>query len=195
MTGVRPRFLRSAPYLSAFPELNVRTYVVANGRPGVWFFSLDAANVAAVKIARWTYHLSYYHARMSCTERDGWILYKSRRLRPAQPEARFDGRYRSLGEVYTTEAGSLERWWTERYSLYAADRRDDVFRADVDHCPWPLQRAEAGIEANTMVEAMGLRLPADAPALHFSCRVDVIAGRVIREPAGRSRDSRRHSRR
>src|SRR5258708_37918474 len=43
MTGVRPRLVPPLPWLSAFPELNVRTYVVAGGKPGVWFFSLDAA--------------------------------------------------------------------------------------------------------------------------------------------------------
>ena len=36
------------PGISAFPELNVRTYVTLGGKPGVWFLSLDAANRLAV---------------------------------------------------------------------------------------------------------------------------------------------------
>src|SRR5690349_5532277 len=45
MTGVRARFFPPTPGLHQFAETNVRTYVHRNGKePGVWFFSLDAAN-------------------------------------------------------------------------------------------------------------------------------------------------------
>jgi len=44
MTGVALRGVPPVPVLSAFPELNVRTYVMYNGKPGVFFFSLDAFN-------------------------------------------------------------------------------------------------------------------------------------------------------
>src|SRR5579859_5771812 len=67
MSGVRLRGTPAVPWLSAFPELNVRTYVVADGKPGVWFFSLDAANPMAVAIARAWFHLPYFRACMSCT--------------------------------------------------------------------------------------------------------------------------------
>src|SRR5918992_4461493 len=63
MTGVRPRFVPPVPGMSAFPELNVRTYVTpaaTKEKPGVWFFSLDATNPLAVRAARWTYHLPYF---------------------------------------------------------------------------------------------------------------------------------------
>ena len=43
MTGIRP-VASAAAWLSAFAELNVRTYVTVGGKPGVCFFSLDAAN-------------------------------------------------------------------------------------------------------------------------------------------------------
>ena len=52
MTGVRLCGTPAVPWLSAFPELNVRTYVKYGGKPGVWFFSLDAGNPLAVVIAR-----------------------------------------------------------------------------------------------------------------------------------------------
>src|SRR5690606_20213232 len=46
MSGVRLRLLPAVPWLSAFPELNVRTYVRLRDRGvekrGVYFFSLDA---------------------------------------------------------------------------------------------------------------------------------------------------------
>src|SRR5262249_36943564 len=70
MSGVRPRYMPKAPWVSAFPELNVRTYVSIGGKPGVWFFSLDAANPIAVWLARATFHLPYMHARMASREVD-----------------------------------------------------------------------------------------------------------------------------
>jgi uncharacterized protein len=50
MSGVRPRY---SPLAMSFPELNVRTYVKTSDRPGVWFFSLDAASWLTVRTARW----------------------------------------------------------------------------------------------------------------------------------------------
>src|SRR5438477_2611898 len=60
MTGVRPRFAPPIPGVSAFPELNVRTYVSVDKKSGVYFFSLDAASRLAVWTARATFHLPYY---------------------------------------------------------------------------------------------------------------------------------------
>ena len=68
MRCVRPRYLPSLPCLSYFHETNVRTYVHRAGRdPGVWFFSLEAANPVAVALARATFvpRLPYFHAKMS----------------------------------------------------------------------------------------------------------------------------------
>src|SRR5437867_5100192 len=62
MTGVRLRWLPPLPGISAFPELNVRTYVRVRDRPGVYFFSLDAGSRTAVAMARAWFHLPYFHA-------------------------------------------------------------------------------------------------------------------------------------
>src|SRR5262245_4268389 len=60
MTGVMYRPLPDLPWISAFPELNLRTYVECDGKPGVWFFSLDATNPLAVWAARRFFHLPYH---------------------------------------------------------------------------------------------------------------------------------------
>ena len=178
--GMRGIYLRRlplrTPLYSRFLELNVRTYVTAGGKAGVWFFSLDAANPGAVAVARRWYHLPYYFARMSLRRADGgWIEYASRRVHPGAPGARFAGRYRPVGEPYRAEAGSLEHWLTERHCLYAADRRGRLYRGDIDHAPWPLQPAEAEIRVNTMARPHGIALPDTAPLLHFARRLDVRA--------------------
>ncbi|HEV8043772.1 MAG TPA: DUF2071 domain-containing protein, partial [Rubrobacter sp.] len=76
MIGVRPRFLPSVSPLSNFPEINLRTYVTAEGKPGIWFFSLDAHNPAAVRLARATFHLPYFDAEMSCRASENEVLYR-----------------------------------------------------------------------------------------------------------------------
>src|SRR4028119_908133 len=123
MTGVRPRFLPAVPWLSGFPELNLRTYVTAGGRPGIWFFSLDAHNPVAVRLARATFHLPYFDARMSYRKEGEEIHYGSVRTHRGAPPAEFAGRYRPSGAPFESLPGSLERFLTERYCLYAADGR------------------------------------------------------------------------
>ena len=168
MSGIRARGLPAFPGLSRFPELNVRTYVTLDGKPGVFFFSLDASNLAAVKAARRCYHLPYFHARMSVAEEQSWIRYASQRRNSS---AEFRGRYRPIAPVQLREPGSLPHWLSERYCLYTVFS-GHVFRAEIHHQQWPLQDAEWELEANTMVE--GVALPAAAPLLHFSRRLDVL---------------------
>lgn len=171
MSGVRMRGTPGIPKLSAFPELNVRTYTVLDGRPGVFFFSLDAGNALAAAAARTWYRLPYYTARMSCSWQTGAVAYESHRLRSA---AAFLGTYRPTGDVAGAPTGSLAHWLTERYCLYTVDRRSRIYRAEIHHNPWPLQPAEADIAVNTMTEPIGLRLPDTAPLLHFAQRLDVV---------------------
>jgi len=160
MSGIRGRGLPALPGLSCFPELNVRTYVTFSSKPGVYFFSLDAANFPAVWAARTFYHLPYFHAAMSSKELGGNIHYCSRRLRgPAQ----FRGNYRPTAEVRLREEGSIERWLTERYCLYTT-HRGQVQRGEINHQPWPLQDAEAEFETNTVAAAAGIPLPGTAPS-------------------------------
>lgn len=180
MTGVRLRGTPPVPWLSAFPELNVRTYVTCNGRPGVWFFSLDAGNPIAVAIARAWFHLPYFRARMLCLERDGWIEYASQRTHSAAPTAALDGRYSPVGPVILPQAGTLEHFLTERYCLYTVDGRGRLIRAEIHHPPWPLQVAEAEFSQNSMAAAAGILLPASKPLLHFAKRQDVVVWRPER---------------
>jgi uncharacterized protein YqjF (DUF2071 family) len=193
MCDVHPRGLPSVPWLSYFPELNVRTYVKAkdtkgkNGsRPGVYFFSLDAANPIAVMLARSIFRLPYFHAQMDLIVHDSTgdqpgdqslpadrtIFYQSKRAHPGAASATFVARYRPTGKPFSAQPGTLEHWLAERYCLYAVDGQD-VFRADIHHLPWPLQPAEAEFVVNEIVSASGFRLPDTAPILHYAERVDV----------------------
>jgi uncharacterized protein len=177
MTGIRGRGLLPVPGLSQFPELNVRTYVTYRGKPGVYFFSLDAASRCAVWAARAFYHLPYFHAAMASEESCDGVHYASRRR---GAEAEFRGRYRPISPVQRRERGSIEHWLTERYCLYTTYRnpaqstQGRVYRCEIHHLPWPLQNAEAELEINTVAKAGGVCLPNTAPLLHFSRRLEVL---------------------
>lgn len=181
MSGVRPRITPPLPGISRFAEMNVRTYVTAEDKPGVWFFSLDAASRLAVRAARAFFHLPYFDARMEVRSTDGLVHYRSERTHRGAPEARFEARYRGVG---TAPQGELERFLTERYCLYAARSDGALFRGEIDHEPWPLQAGEAEIETLDMTRFLGTTLPDTRPLLHFAARLDVVAW--LLEPVSRS---------
>jgi uncharacterized protein len=180
MTGVRLRGTPAMPWLSAFPELNVRTYVTFGEKPGVWFFSLDARNALAVATARAWFHLPYFRARMSCAERAGWIHYQCRRTHRGAPAGSLKGRYRPVGGAFSAQSGTLEHFLTERYCLYTTDARGRVIRGEIHHPPWPLQVAEAEFTGNTMAEASRIVLPARKALLHFAKKQEVVVWRPER---------------
>jgi uncharacterized protein len=173
MSGVRLRATPALAWLSAFPELNVRTYVTCGAKPGVWFFSLDAGNSLAVAIARAWFHLPYYRARMRCSERDGWIEYASQRAHSGAAAATLQGRYRAVGPASKSRPGTLEHFLTERYCLYALNAQGRILRGEIHHPSWPLQRAEAEFERNTMAESLAITLKSP-PLLHFARRQDIL---------------------
>ena len=178
MTGVLPRGVPAMPGLSAFAELNVRTYVTTEDKPGVWFFSLDAAQRIAVWVARRTFYLPYYYARMSARYEGDAVHYTSDRRGHRDTPACFIGNYRPTGEVFSAREGTIEHWLTSRYCLYSADRRGRIWRGEIDHAPWPLQRAEAQIETCSMTAPLGIKLPDTKPLLCFSKRLDVVAWKI-----------------
>lgn len=162
MSGVAPRGCPAVPGLSNFLELNVRTYVTRNGKPGVWFFSLDAANRVAVRAARATFNLPYMDARMSLRTRgpSREIVYESRRAHRNEPGANFHAIYGGVGDEFLAASGTLEHWFTARYCLYSANRSGEIFRGEIDHPPWVLRSAECEITQNTMGEPFGFDLTA-----------------------------------
>ena len=177
MEDVRPRFVPGVPWLSSFPELNLRTYVSHRGKPGIWFFSLDAHNPIAVRLARATFGLPYFDARMSCRTTRDEVRYRSVRTHRGAPPARLAATYRPTGETFDSQPGSLENFLTERYCLYSAGvgGRGRVRRGDIHHRLWPLQRAKVEAEELKMTEQISVELPETEPVLHYASRLDVVA--------------------
>jgi uncharacterized protein YqjF (DUF2071 family) len=175
MTNVAPRFVPALPFVSEFAELNVRTYVTLGGKPGVYFFSLDAESVMAVAAARSLLQLPYFTAEMTVRCDGACVEYSSHRTDGSAPPADFAAQYQPTGPPYQPAPGTLDYFLTERYCLYNVDSRFRAYRLDIHHPPWKLQRAEAAITTNTMADAAGIRLPSMAPLVHFVRRQDTLA--------------------
>lgn len=180
MEGVRIRGLPAVPGVSAFPELNVRTYVRYRGLSGVYFFSLDAASSCAVAVARAWFGLPYFRAAMSCAAgseaaapEDRSIVYASARRHAGAPPAEFRATYRPTGPVAFARPGTLERFLVERYRLLLV-RRGRVVVGEIQHPPWPLRPAEAEIAANTVAAPHGFDLAAPPAHLAFARAIDTV---------------------
>jgi uncharacterized protein len=171
LANLRWRALPPVPTASTFPELNVRTYVHAGGRGGVWFFSLDAASAVAVAAARLGLRLPYRHAAIEIRREASEVRYTSTRL--GRPDVRLRATYTPTGPAYRAAPGSLDEWLVERYCLYTRMFGRE-WRLEIDHPPWPLQPARVTIDENTMAAPLGLTLGAPAVA-HFAERLDVLA--------------------
>lgn len=153
----------------------MRTYVRYEDIPGVYFFSLDAANLPAIWGARIGYGLPYFQAEMSVKVSANQIEYVSRR-RQGPRQAEFHGSYWPISEPRARDKHSIEYFLTERYCLYTVRRRK-IHRAYIHHTSWPLQDAEANIDCNTMAQAAGIELPKSKPLLHFSRFLEVLIWR------------------
>jgi uncharacterized protein len=175
MTNVAPRGVPAVPFVSAFAELNVRTYVTRENKPGVYFFSLDANSQIAVTAARTVFGLPYFTAAMDVQVDGASVTYTSRRTAGDAAAAELRARYGPAGPVFNALPGTLDWFLTERYCLYTVDASFRAQRLEIHHPQWPLQRAEADVEVNTMAEAAGIRLPSMAPLLHFAKRQDMVA--------------------
>lgn len=172
MSNVRPRCAPVA--MPPFPELNVRTYVTYRGKPGVYFFSLDAASRLLVWGGRTFVSLPYFNADMgAATNAQGWTHFASTRTDRHAPPARWIARYRPTGAASRPTPRTLEHFLTERYCLYSTTTAGELLRCDVHHAPWPLQPAELETRHDTMLEQINLAPPDTPPLLHFAKGLDV----------------------
>lgn len=166
MVGTRAAGPPWWPVLAPIPELNVRTYVRVRGVPAVWFLSLDATSTFFASVGRALYGMPYHVTPMEVTADLDRVRYCSSR-----PDAAFAATYGPAGPPASAEAGSLEHFLVERYRLFSL-RRGRLITAVVAHEPWPLQPAEACIEANELAPP-GLE-PSCEPIVHFSRSVTAV---------------------
>ncbi|MEA2439510.1 MAG: uncharacterized protein QOH76_934 [Thermoleophilaceae bacterium] len=173
VTGLHARGTPPPPLVSSFHEINVRTYSTIDGKPGIYFLSLDAASRVAVEAARTVYRVPYFRADIEVEQDGERVSYANERTQPDGPAAGFAATYGPNGPVYHAAPGSFEYWMAERYCLYTVDDEQRIHRGEIHHPPWPLQEASVEITRNTMAQPYDIELAGDAVA-HFVHRQDVL---------------------
>jgi uncharacterized protein YqjF (DUF2071 family) len=165
---------RFVPWLSSFPETNVRTYVIGpDGRRGIWFLSLDVPRLGAVVVARATYRLPYHWSRMRMARNGELIRYCSRRRWPG-PHGVGGSVVVRVGDPID-DVGELEQFLTARWGLYASSL-GGIVDAPVEHGRWPLRHAEVILVNDSLVPAAGLPAPVGEPHALYSAGVEVRIG-------------------
>jgi uncharacterized protein YqjF (DUF2071 family) len=166
--SLRLRALPPLPGMFDVPELNCRTYVTVEGKPGIYFFSLDIASRAAVFGATTFYHLPYFHARMRIVKQAESFSYSSERGR-----AKWRAAYAPTSPPRHAAPGSLDYFLAERYCLYTV-WRGKTYRGNIHHVPWSLQDAKLNLEENTVAQAAGIDLPPVPRAVSFARELKVL---------------------
>jgi len=180
MAATRFRWLPPMPTAHRFPECNLRTYVrhkhdaEHGGRPGVWFFSLDAQSRLAVEAARLGFGLPYFRAEMQCESTGGAVHYRSRRIDRRAPAAEFAATWRTIAPPRPAAPSTLEHFLVERYCLYAL-RRGRLVRGDITHAPWQLAPVELDLQSNDLTQLLNLELRC-APASALAAQPIDVAG-------------------
>lgn len=165
------------PREGTFPETNVRTYVRGpDGTPGVWFHSLEAGRLSATAVARSTYGLPYYWAKMTATDVEGEWRYRSERRWPGPKGARCAVDVMP-GDVIE-EHSDFDRFLTARWGLFSTFLGRTLY-APITHEPWPLQRGLLTELDDDLMDAAGYRFEGD-PIVHWTSGVDVRIGRPRR---------------
>jgi uncharacterized protein YqjF (DUF2071 family) len=169
--------LPELPWAGGFAETNVRTYVRgADGSAGAYFFSLDASRLGAVAVARSSYRLPYFWARMDVDREGSRISYTSRRRWPGQRGASSRVEI-EIGRRYETEElGALDHFLTARWALFTAPS-SGLRHARVSHDPWALHHARVLRLDDELIAAAGLPTPEGQPLVHYSPAVEVRIGR------------------
>jgi uncharacterized protein len=173
MRGVGLPHLPGVPYLGSFPEVNVRTYVVRDGVPGVWFCSLDVNRLIPALVARASYRLPYCWGAAS-HQREGTTVTTSVHRRWPNNGPRTSVTV-NIGDE-EAHPSELDIFLTARWGLYSHGRGGRLRYASVEHPRWPLFRGSLEALDDTLVRSAGLRAPTGEPHVLFSPGVPVRIG-------------------
>ena len=164
--------LPAIPYFGSFPEVNVRTYVRHNGRPGVWFFSLDVNRFLPALVARTTYLLPYCWGSADHTLAGNSLTTNVHRRWPSSSNTKISI---SVGsEIESPDDTAV--FLSARWGLYSRGFRGALRYAPVDHEKWPLYSATLLDLNDSLVTTAGLSAPQGEPHVMFSPGVSVRVG-------------------
>lgn len=181
MEGIYFRGLKAMSVTPKFTEINVRTYVHFNGKPGVYFLSLDVGDRASLLIASRWYRLPYQPAQITFKrEKDTFHIQSIRNQKTINP-IEFMGEFVPLSDVYYPQKGTLDHWATERYCLFSTDKLGkQLYCGEIHHSAWPIQKVEGAIDRNSLFTPFQLRPSETKPIVHYSRGLDTLFWNIKR---------------
>lgn len=171
MKNVRPRWFFSTPFVSTFPEYNIRTYVRKDGIPGVYFLTLEAKSLVTCSYAPKAYGLPYNYAKGRITKQGNIINWSSSRN---NGDLELIGNTEIYGTPQSAKPGSLEEFLFERYCLYT-NKNGKIMRGYTHHKKWTFQPAKVNIHSNSLTEnyKLGITDLVAPDLVHYSSGVNV----------------------
>jgi uncharacterized protein len=187
LSGIQLRWLPPVPFVETFTEINVRTYVKFQGKPGILFLSLDTDNPLVTAFARPWFHMPYHNADMQFRVSGEKVIFCSKRRARGAERPGFCAVYEPGANLAAAQAGTLEHWLTERYCFYCRNTVGNLFRCEAHHPRWRLREAQADVIENTMTAPYGIDLGDRKPLLHYSHRMDALIWPVEKLERDRAR--------
>lgn len=158
------------PWLSDFPEINFRTYVRYNEKPGIYFLSIETSKRPVAWLAKQLIGLPYEKSDMGVEE--------------GHYQSKNPDRIRALDVVFSKgesigAKSELDVWLTERYCVFTPHAHG-FYEHNVHHLPWPLQEVRAS-RCELKYPWLALARSRTPVAMHYSKGVDVLLwGRTSR---------------
>lgn len=165
MQKIRPKYLPSISFVSDFNEINLRTYICNDNKPGVYFLNIEGAKSLSVFIAKFLSGLPYEKADIRRIDK----LYTSKNIRK-----KFHLDTEFVVKDKLQDKTKLDKWLTERYCLYL-DTKQKCYRYDIHHKEWVIKNVD--IKSLRLQYKIGdIDLSLRSPDLaHYSDGVKVVA--------------------
>ncbi|MNK00369.1 hypothetical protein D3C87_181530 [compost metagenome] len=168
MEKIRPKLLPAFSPISDFHEINLRTYIIRDNKPGVYFLNIEAEKSLSALISRTLSGLPYQKAQMKRAKLEDHQTYTSNFK---QKGFAFAAAYRFSDTLVSKS--ELDLWLTERYCLYL-EHRSKNYVYEIHHLPWELHEVEV-TELLTNYRLGSIDLNRTPDLVHYSKGVNVIA--------------------
>jgi len=129
MNHIGIRSLPKLPHISDFHEINIRLYVICNGKPSVYFLNMEGSKRSSCKVLKAMSKFPYQYSKMKRT--DYSFESKNKDYKDS-----FYIEYRIQNEPIIKD--DTDVWLTERYAVFQ-DYKSQIIEYDVHHVEWPMQ--------------------------------------------------------
>lgn len=134
MQKIRPKHLPFFKPISNFHEINVRTYITKDHKPGVFFLNIEAQKALSAFLSRHISGMPYEKATILRSLQNNLHTYASVNHKK---QFHLHAEY-TLSDAPVAKT-SLDLFLTERYCAYVPIQQQ-LFRYNIHHVEWPVQQ-------------------------------------------------------